>query len=42
MIAHIQVANVAFFERLGWSAYCDVENYLGIAHQPMTIALTRG
>jgi putative N-acetyltransferase (TIGR04045 family) len=40
MIAHIQVANVRFFERLGWSAYRDVERYLGISHQPMEIALT--
>lgn len=40
MIAHIQVANVRFFERLGWSAYRDVEEYLGLAHQPMDIALT--
>ena len=40
MIAHIQVANVRFFERLGWSAYRDAENYLGLTHQPMDIALT--
>lgn len=40
MIAHIQVANVRFFERLGWSAYRDAEHYLGISHQPMEIALT--
>jgi putative N-acetyltransferase (TIGR04045 family) len=40
MIAHIQTANVRFFERLGWSAYCDAEEYLGLTHQPMHIALT--
>lgn len=39
MIAHIQVANVRFFERLGWSPYRDVEEYLGLTHQPMDIAL---
>jgi GNAT superfamily N-acetyltransferase len=41
MIAHIQMRNVPFFERLGWAAYCDAENYLGLTHQPMDIALTR-
>ncbi|HEX5534046.1 MAG TPA: MSMEG_0567/Sll0786 family nitrogen starvation N-acetyltransferase [Actinomycetales bacterium] len=40
MIAHVQTANVRFFERLGWSAYRDVEMYLGLAHQPMEIGLT--
>jgi putative N-acetyltransferase (TIGR04045 family) len=39
MIAHVQVANVRFFERLGWSAYRDAEEYLGLTHQPMDIAL---
>jgi len=39
MIAHIQAANVRFFERLGWSAYRGVEEYLGLTHQPMSIAL---
>jgi putative N-acetyltransferase (TIGR04045 family) len=39
MIAHIQLANVRFFERLGWSAYCDAEDYLGRTHQPMEIVL---
>jgi putative N-acetyltransferase (TIGR04045 family) len=42
MIAHIQLANVGFFERLGWSAYRDTEEYLGLIHQPMDIALTHG
>jgi putative N-acetyltransferase (TIGR04045 family) len=40
MIAHVQVANVPFFERLGWSAYRDAEEYLGLTHQPMDIPLT--
>jgi hypothetical protein len=40
MIAHVQVENVPFFERLGWSAYRDAEDYLGLRHQPMDIALT--
>jgi putative N-acetyltransferase (TIGR04045 family) len=40
MIAHIQVENVRFFERLGWSAYREPEDYLGLTHQPMDIALT--
>jgi putative N-acetyltransferase (TIGR04045 family) len=40
MIAHIQIANVRFFERLGWSAYRDAEPFMGISHQPMEIALT--
>jgi putative N-acetyltransferase (TIGR04045 family) len=39
MIAHIQVANVRFFERLGWSAYADAEEYLGLMHRPMHIPL---
>ena len=40
MIAHIQTANVRFFQRLGWSVYSDAEEYLGLIHQPMDIALT--
>jgi putative N-acetyltransferase (TIGR04045 family) len=39
MVAHVQVANVRFFEHLGWSTYRDVEQYLGLTHQPMHIAL---
>jgi hypothetical protein len=34
------MANVRFFQRLGWSAYRDAENYLGLTHQPMDIVLT--
>lgn len=40
MIAHIQVANIRFFEHLGWSAHGDAEDYLGRTHQLMDIALT--
>jgi putative N-acetyltransferase (TIGR04045 family) len=39
MIAHIQIANVRFFERLGWSVYAEVEEYLGLTHRPMHISL---
>lgn len=42
MIAQIQVANVQFFERLGWSACGGAEPYLGQTHQPMEISLTNG
>jgi putative N-acetyltransferase (TIGR04045 family) len=40
MLAHIQLANVRFFERLGWVADGDVEHYYGQPHVPMRIALT--
>jgi putative N-acetyltransferase (TIGR04045 family) len=40
MVAHIQLANVAFFERLGWRKKGDVETYVGIPHQPMCIGLS--
>ena len=39
MIAHIQVANVAFFRRLGWAAAGEREVYVGRSHQPMSISL---
>lgn len=39
MLAHIQVPNVRFFERLGWRADGDVEVYCGLPHVPMRIAL---
>lgn len=42
MVAHIQLPNVTFFERLGWARAGDVETYVGIAHQPMSIPLRRG
>jgi putative N-acetyltransferase (TIGR04045 family) len=42
MIAHVQTANVRFFERLGWSSYRAAEDYLGRVHQPMHIVLGDG
>jgi len=39
MIAHIQLANVAFFRRLGWECDGGVETYAGLPHQPMLIGL---
>jgi ribosomal protein S18 acetylase RimI-like enzyme len=39
MVAHIQLPNVAFFERIGWYKHGDVETYVGVPHQPMAIDL---
>ena len=39
MTAHIQLANVAFFRRLGWAAAGERETYVGRLHQPMSIPL---
>lgn len=39
MLAHTQLANVRFFERLGWFADGDVELYCGRPHVPMRIVL---
>lgn len=39
MIAHIQLANQSFFERLGWTCHGDVENYVGRPHVLMEIGL---
>jgi putative N-acetyltransferase (TIGR04045 family) len=39
MTAHIQLANVAFFRRLGWAAAGVREIYVDRAHQPMSISL---
>jgi putative N-acetyltransferase (TIGR04045 family) len=39
MVAHIQLQNVALFERLGWHKYGAIETYVGVAHQPMAIDL---
>ncbi len=39
MHAHIQMANVRFFQRLGWTAVGDIEEYCGVPHQPMEIDL---
>ncbi len=40
MIAQVQVANVRFFERLGWERDGDAAPYHGVMHQPMAIALS--
>jgi len=40
MMAHIQVPNVRFFERLGWRIDGPAEVYHGRPHQPMAIDLT--
>jgi putative N-acetyltransferase (TIGR04045 family) len=42
MVAHIQISNVAFFERLGWVCEGAIETYVGIPHQPMSINLVFG
>lgn len=39
MDALVQVQNVGFFERLGWSSRGEPEPYFGLAHQPMEFAL---
>ncbi len=39
MTAHIQPANVTFFERLGWAQAGESEVYAGLPHQPMCIDL---
>jgi len=41
MIAQVQVANVRFFERLGWERDGEPGLYRGVMHQPMAIRLTR-
>ena len=41
MTAHIQLANVRFFESLGWAATGGVETYVGLPHQPMDIDVRR-
>ena len=35
MVAHIQLANVTFFARLGWAVVGEAEIYVGLPHQPM-------
>ncbi|HET9771847.1 MAG TPA: MSMEG_0567/Sll0786 family nitrogen starvation N-acetyltransferase [Acidimicrobiia bacterium] len=40
MLAHVQVANVRFFERLGWRRRGATEIYVGLPHQLMAIDLT--
>jgi putative N-acetyltransferase (TIGR04045 family) len=39
MVAHIQLANVTFFKRLGWRCEGEVETYARLPHQPMAIDL---
>ena len=39
MVAHIQLQNVALFERLGWHKNGEIEVYVGVHHQPMAIDL---
>jgi putative N-acetyltransferase (TIGR04045 family) len=39
MIAHVQLPNVAWFERLGWRCDGPTEIYVGRPHQPMAIEL---
>ena len=39
MVAQVQVANVRFFERLGWVADGEAALYRGVMHQPMAIGL---
>jgi putative N-acetyltransferase (TIGR04045 family) len=41
MVAQVQVANVRFFERLGWSRDGAPGLYCGVMHQPMAIPLGR-
>ena len=40
MVAHVQTANVRFFERLGWQRQGVEELYVGLPHQLMSIDLT--
>jgi putative N-acetyltransferase (TIGR04045 family) len=39
MVAHVQTANVRFFERLGWYRRGESEIYVGLPHQLMSIDL---
>jgi putative N-acetyltransferase (TIGR04045 family) len=39
MRAHVQIANVRFFRRLGWIALGEPADYLGRPHQDMVIDL---
>lgn len=39
MVAHVQIANVAFFTRLGWTPVGEPEMYVGLPHQRMLITL---
>jgi putative N-acetyltransferase (TIGR04045 family) len=39
MVAQVQVANVRFFERLGWVKDGEPALYRGVMHQPMAIGV---
>jgi putative N-acetyltransferase (TIGR04045 family) len=39
MVAHVQIANVAFFTRLGWTPVGGPETYVGLPHRRMLITL---
>jgi putative N-acetyltransferase (TIGR04045 family) len=39
MVAHVQTANVRFFERLGWCSRGEPEIYVDLPHQLMSINL---
>lgn len=40
MVAQIQLANVRFFEHLGWACAGEAAPYCGVIHRPMAIALS--
>jgi putative N-acetyltransferase (TIGR04045 family) len=42
MFAHVQLANVRFFEHLGWSVEDDAAPFHGVDHQLMSIGLGPG
>lgn len=42
MIAHVQLPNVRFFERLGWEVEGNPAPFHGVDHQLMSIRLSRG
>ena len=42
MIAHVQPRNVVFFRRLGWQTVGEPVEYVGHAHQQMSIRLGPG
>ena len=42
MIAHVQLANVRFFEHLGWRTQGAPAPFHGVAHQLMSIRLSGG
>jgi putative N-acetyltransferase (TIGR04045 family) len=42
MIAMVQVPNVRFFVRLGWTPVGEPQVYVGLPHQQMTISLSGG